>query len=150
MQRRIAVRALVLDDNGQLLCVRQKPYSDMTSTGNDWWCLPGGKLELGESLIDGVTREMIEETGVKPCVGNLLYVQQFTFKDEESLEFFFHITYAADYLHIDLSQTTHGELEIAEIAFVDPKSTTVLPKFLATEDLPAAAQRGVTSFFAAL
>src|SRR5580658_6876231 len=28
------------------------------------WSIPGGALELGESLTDGVARELLEETGV--------------------------------------------------------------------------------------
>lgn len=104
---------------------------------NLYWNTPGGGLDDGESLQDGVIREMVEETGISPRIGNLLYLQQFTYGNREFLEFFFNVTNVVDYLHVDLSKTTHGSLEIAEITFIDPKASHVLPKFLATEDIPA-------------
>lgn len=76
---------------------------------------------------------MVEETGIKPVVGNLLYVQQFTHGEKDYLEFFFHITNSEDYLHIDLSKTTHAMEEIEEIGFVDPAASHILPAFLKTE-----------------
>lgn len=127
---------------GKLLCVRLKPYSNHLKRDNSYWCLPGGGLEEGEALVDGVVREMVEETGVQPVVGNLLYVQQFLHDDKDYLEFFFHITNGADYLHVDLSATTHGAIEIEEIAFVDPVEAHILPKFLGTEDIVGHAERG--------
>src|ERR1017187_4275248 len=30
-----------------------------------WWSLPGGALETGERLADGVCREVLEETGLE-------------------------------------------------------------------------------------
>ena len=54
---------------------------------------------MGEGLLDGLRREMIEETGVKPEIGKLLFIQQFAESGEQSahgpneqLEFFFLIT----------------------------------------------------------
>jgi ADP-ribose pyrophosphatase YjhB (NUDIX family) len=134
MIRRVTVRGIVLHE-GKLLCVRLKPYKNHLRRDNSYWCLPGGGLDDGESLIAGIQREMVEETGVEPVVGKLLYVQQFAYEDKDFLEFFFHIENSTDYLNIDLTKTTHGLKEIEEIGFVDPASTHILPEFLKTETL---------------
>ncbi len=99
--------------------------------------MQGGGLEEGEGLIQGIEREMLEETAVAPKVGNLLYIQQFSSTHKDFLEFFFHITNGEDYLHIDLSDSTHGSLEIEEIDFIDPSVSNILPVFLKHEDLAA-------------
>jgi ADP-ribose pyrophosphatase YjhB (NUDIX family) len=134
MTRKVTVRGIVLHE-GKLLCVKLKPYKDHLKRDNSYWCLPGGGLDDGEALLTGVEREMVEETGIKPMVGNLLYVQQFAFEGKDYLEFFFHITNSEDYLHIDLTKTTHGMEEIEEIKFIDPAVIRVLPEFLGTEPL---------------
>ncbi|HSW80246.1 MAG TPA: NUDIX hydrolase [Candidatus Saccharimonadales bacterium] len=137
MNREISVVAVVFRD-GKLLCVRLKPHKGETNVSeNEWWCLPGGGLEDGEGLIEGLKREMIEETGVRIDVGNLLYIQQYATANPslEHLEFFFHVKNANDFLNIDLSKTSHGETEIAEIKFVDPITTTILPDFLTTVNI---------------
>lgn len=137
-ERRIGVRAVIIKDGKvlaqQLINKQGNPY--------DWWCTPGGGLEPGESLEDGLVREIIEETAITPKVGNLLCIQQFynEQKQREELEFFFHVTNALDYTHIDLSQTSHGEREIANVAFVDPKAANLLPTFLQAIDLEAITQ----------
>ena len=38
------------------------------------WSLPGGRLELGESLVEGVRREVREETGIEVEVGAVVEV----------------------------------------------------------------------------
>ena len=141
LARQIAVRGIVLHE-GKLLCVRLKPYKGHLERDNSYWCLPGGGLDDGESLIAGIEREMLEETGVKPLVGDLLYVHQFAYDDRDNIEFFFHITNSEDYLHIDLAKTTHGLQEIEEIGFVNPSTTHILPEFLKTEPLDELAASG--------
>lgn len=138
MNRRVAVRMIAVLD-GKLLCVRLKPYNGVSKLMADKWCLPGGGLDAGEPLLEGLRREVVEEVGIEPQVGGLLYIQQFTTPntDTEHLEFFFHVTNAEDFLRIDLSKTTHGTEEIAEIAFVDPAATNILPEFLTTENIAA-------------
>ena len=38
------------------------------------WSIPGGTLELGETLEQGVARELLEETGLEVRVGELIEV----------------------------------------------------------------------------
>ena len=97
---------------------------------------------MGESLLDGLRREMIEETGIKPTIGKLLFIQQFTDTNPsskhgvtEQLEFFFAITNWRDYQHVNLEKTSHGVEEVAECGFVDPKTTRILPRYLTEVDL---------------
>lgn len=45
------------------------------------WGLPGGKVESGETLIDGIRRECIEELGVMPDYLKLVPLEKFTTAD---------------------------------------------------------------------
>jgi ADP-ribose pyrophosphatase YjhB (NUDIX family) len=42
--------------------------------GQDYWILPGGRVELGESSVDGLRREMQEELQEEVHVGPLLWI----------------------------------------------------------------------------
>jgi 8-oxo-dGTP diphosphatase len=53
------VGAVVLDGDGRVLLVRRGQQPLLGE-----WSLPGGALELGERLEDGVRREVQEETGL--------------------------------------------------------------------------------------
>lgn len=81
--------------------------------------------------------KIIEETGITPSVGRLLFVQQFSSPRqdrEEELEFFFHITNPEDFAAIDLGTTTHGASELTRIEFIAP-TEHLLPQFLQTIDI---------------
>ena len=126
MNRRVATRGIIVHQ-GKLLCVK------LHASEADFWCVPGGGVDVGEPIEQALERELVEETGIRPKVGRLLFVQQFMAKkDLEETEFFFLIENPEDYLNIDLSQTTHGEEEIESIEFIDTKDSTknILPKFL--------------------
>ncbi|HRN97105.1 MAG TPA: NUDIX domain-containing protein [Candidatus Saccharibacteria bacterium] len=134
--RRINVRGIIYKD-GKMLCQQLTPGAD--GKVRDYWCTPGGGLDAGESLHQGLTREIVEEIGISPKIGKLLFIQQFEggSRNQEQLEFFFHIENASDYHDIDLSSTTHGMAEIQDVEFIDPKNHNVLPSFLTKIDIAA-------------
>jgi len=63
-------------------------------------------------------REMVEESGITPVVGNLLFINQLINPTHHRIEFFYHIKNAQDYLDADLNAATHAN-EIAEWKLAD-------------------------------
>jgi 8-oxo-dGTP pyrophosphatase MutT (NUDIX family) len=59
----VSVAAVVVDGAGRVLVIQRR------DTGR--WEIPGGVLELGESIHDGLRREVREETGVLVNPGEL-------------------------------------------------------------------------------
>ena len=59
----VAVAGIVLDREGRVLLVKHS----QAKLGGFWygkWICPGGRLEVGESLAEGVAREIREETSL--------------------------------------------------------------------------------------
>ena len=56
----VAVGAVIENGNGEILIVRHKPERDGFWKGK--WICPGGKLNIGERIEDGIKREVWEET----------------------------------------------------------------------------------------
>jgi 8-oxo-dGTP diphosphatase len=63
-QPRVAAGALFLDTAGRILLLR--------TTYKDFWDIPGGYVEPGESPYAACAREIGEELGITPPLGRLL------------------------------------------------------------------------------
>ncbi len=129
--RRVNVRGIIYK-NGELLVTKFRQEDDSESKH---WGTFGGGLDVGESIEAGLYREMIEETGIAPKIGRLLFIQQFFDGEKEQFELFFNITNVDDYAAIELEGTSHGLLELTRAEFVNPKESFILPAFLSEIDL---------------
>lgn len=65
----IGVSAIIFDDEERVLLIRRG-----TPPAQGFWHAPGGKLEAGEGLAEGVRREVREETGLAVEVGPIMAV----------------------------------------------------------------------------
>ncbi len=126
--RRVNVRGIIFKD-GKLLVTK---FKQKDGSETDWWGTFGGGLDITESIEDGLRREMIEETGIAPEIGKLLFIQQFYDGEKEQFELFFHIKNTDDYTDFNIEDTTHGGTELTIHAFVDPKAHMIYPTFLST------------------
>ena len=54
---RVSLKAVILNEKGQVLVVKER--------GRDWWDIPGGGLDHGESIKDALSRELREEVSLQ-------------------------------------------------------------------------------------
>lgn len=101
-------------------------------------------------MLTCLERELIEELGVRPDIGNLLYIQQFKHDTDEYLDFFFNINNIQAFLEIDLSITSHAVQEIAEYGFKSPQEIDLLPLFLRQRNIEDDIIKGHTQVFSYL
>ena len=73
----VGVGGVVVDDR-KVVLIRRK-YEPLKGH----WSLPGGMVEIGETLEAALTREMLEETGLAVDVGPVIEVFERITRDEE-------------------------------------------------------------------
>jgi 8-oxo-dGTP diphosphatase len=67
----VASRAIISQPGGRILLVRRTAAASIDPGS---WELPGGKLKYGETLRDGLIREVQEETGLSVEPGAIVHV----------------------------------------------------------------------------
>jgi len=95
---RVAVGAVVIKDRSVLLVKRGKAPSDGK------WAIPGGSVELGETLQQAAEREIFEETNIRIRAGQPVYTFDFIERDRQGVIQFHYIIVdlAAEYLEGEL------------------------------------------------
>ena len=106
MEPRIRVSAILRWQERVLLCRQEKP-------GKEYWLLPGGGVDAGESLIEALRRELREELGIEADVqfeGPVAIVDSISPKSSSLLyrKHVVHIIFSADLSHRSLEDVeTH-------------------------------------------
>jgi ADP-ribose pyrophosphatase YjhB (NUDIX family) len=120
----------VIIDRGRALLIRRGSEPLLGE-----WSIPGGTLELGESLGNGVARELLEETGIEVRVLDLIEVFDRIFLDdgataaEEERKPRFHFV-IVDYLCERLAGEPRAGSDVTDVAFAREEE---LPRFHLTE-----------------
>ena len=116
---RVGVAAVVLRDSQVLLVQRGR------EPGKGSWGVPGGMLELGETLAEGARREVLEECGVEIEVGPLVAVFEPIQRDEDGRLRFHYVV--VDYLARYLSGEPRAGDDADDARWVDLDALERLP-----------------------
>jgi 8-oxo-dGTP diphosphatase len=90
MEPRIRVSALLRRGDRLLLCRHEKP-------GRQYWLLPGGGVNVGETLVKALQRELTEELGIEedlPLEGPIAVVESISPADAPVSRHVVHIIFA--------------------------------------------------------
>jgi len=100
----VATNGFLRDETGKILMQRR---SDI-----DFWGMPGGNVEIGESVEQGVVREVFEETGLQVRVERLIGI----YSEPESYPFMrYPDGYTVHYItHVFTCDYFAGELRVSE------------------------------------
>lgn len=129
----VGVGGVVIDD-GRALLIRRgaEPLRGQ-------WSIPGGRLELGETIAEGVRRELLEETGLEVRVLDLIEVFERVFRDDDGRLRYHYVI--LDYLCEGFAGTPRPGGDATDVAFASedelarynltPTATRVLLKAFA-------------------
>jgi ADP-ribose pyrophosphatase YjhB (NUDIX family) len=108
----VGVGAVIVQD-GRVLIVKRK-YDPLAGR----WSIPGGAVELGETLEASIAREMLEETGLVIEVGPVIEVFDRITRDEQGgVRYHFVLV---DYLCWPAGGMLQAGSDVAEATFVAP------------------------------
>jgi ADP-ribose pyrophosphatase YjhB (NUDIX family) len=128
----IGVGAVIVE-GGRVLLVRRD-----TEPLRGEWSVPGGMLELGEKLRDGVRREALEETGVRVEPGEVLDVFDSIFTDGLGKTQYHYVL--IDYLCRVISGDAQAGSDVSDVRWV---SMEALPAMGLRESVEQVVRKGL-------
>jgi ADP-ribose pyrophosphatase YjhB (NUDIX family) len=129
----VGVGAVVIGADGRIVLVkrRHEPLAGQ-------WSLPGGMLELGETLEAGTAREILEETGLVVDVGPVIEVfDRILVDDESKVRYHFVLV---DYLCRPVAGTLVAGTDVGEVSWAGPAA---LAPYRTTEKVRAVVARAL-------
>jgi len=115
----IGVGALIVENSRVVLIKRGKA----PLLGE--WSIPGGMLELGETLRQGAEREAVEETGLVVRATELLGVFDRVVPDAEGKIVYHYVL--IDFLCERISAELHAGADAADAKWFTPEEVAMLP-----------------------
>lgn len=100
----------ILEEQGRLLIIRQH-----MPDGRQWY-LPGGQLEPGETMEQGIVREMREETGLEVKLQGLLAVSDTSFTNPSALHILLRVKRLSGEIRVPGSE--YDSVAITDVRFV--------------------------------
>ena len=129
----VGVGAVIVDE-GKVLLVKRK-YEPLKGQ----WSLPGGMVEIGETLETALTREMLEETGLRVDVGPVIEVFDRIMRDEERRVRYHFVL--IDYLCWPAGGALQAGSDVEEAIWAD---AALLAEYALTEKAMSVIERGLT------
>ena len=124
----------VVVDEGKVVLIRRK-YEPLKGH----WSLPGGMVEIGETLERALTREMLEETGLVVDVGPVIEVFDRITRDEDRRVRYHFVL--IDYVCWRADGVLQAGSDVDAAMWVDP---TDLTKYSLTDKATSVIRRGIT------
>jgi 8-oxo-dGTP diphosphatase len=129
----VGVGAVIVDGTGRVLLVKRR-FEPLAGQ----WSLPGGAVDVGETLEACVIREMREETGLDVEVGPVIEVFDRIMHDPEGRVHYHYVL--VDYVCRPTGGTLAAASDVADVAWVE---TGALPGFSLTDKAIAVIGRGL-------